>query len=482
MSEANWLALGALALHWLLVVGLSARIIMRRRPLGILLTWIALILSVPVLGVLIYLIVGENRVSRTYLRRVAATEEQYGRWKASLAGHAAVSPSAPAPETAALQRLAHTLVGFPSMGGNAVQLLQDCEGIFAAVGADIRHSRHSCHLEFYLWEAGGRADMILDELLRAASRGVRCRILLDAVGSKSFLKSDAAQRLRDAPGVELAAALPVGPVSALFSRADLRNHRKLVVIDGEIAYTGSQNLVDPRLFKQDEGVGQWIDAMVRAEGPAVEALAGLFIQDWEVVTGQRLADDEGPRPVAARGPVTLQAVPSGPLRPLVIQQLVIGTIYAARRELVITSPYFIPDDSVLLALVSAANRGVEVTVIVPARNDSRLVDYASRAIFDDLLAAGVRIAAFEGGLLHTKSITVDGEFSLFGSLNLDMRSLWLNFELTLFIYDAGLSSRIRDMQFRYLADSSCLDADEYRSRPLSRRFLENAVHLVAPLL
>jgi cardiolipin synthase len=142
----------------------------------------------------------------------------------------------------------------------------------------------------------------------------------------------------------------------------------------------------------------------------------------------------------------------------------------------------VPDESLLTALMSAAHRGVAVTLIVPAKNDSRLVDYASSAVFDDLLAAGVCIAAFEGGLLHTKSITVDGDMCLFGSVNMDIRSLWLNFEVSLIVYNRDLSARIRALQMEYLDRSYLLDLSRWRQRSLPRRFAENAVHLLAPLL
>jgi cardiolipin synthase len=181
--------------------------------------------------------------------------------------------------------------------------------------------------------------------------------------------------------------------------------------------------------------------------------------------------------------VVLQAMPSGPARkPLAILQLLLSIFYAARRELIVTTPYFVPDDSLLTALVSAAHRGVAVTIVLPEKNDSRLVDYASRAVFEDLLDAGVTIAAFRGGLLHTKSVTVDGEFCLFGSVNLDMRSLWLNFEISLLIYNRDVTTQIREIQCGYISDSDLLDISEWKQRPFTRRLLENVTHLAAPLL
>ncbi|MFQ5644379.1 MAG: cardiolipin synthase [Thiogranum sp.] len=485
MDEISWYALIAVALHWSAVVGFSIRVVMRRRPVGVLLAWIAIILSVPVVGILLYLFIGENRVSAKYLRRSEAIHTQYVRWKQSLSRHYPVDFSRLSREAAPLQQQARSLFGFPVTPGNRVELLTDYESAFRALIRDIRDCRSSCHFEFYIWHAGGLVDEVQAALVDAARRGVSCRVLLDALGSKPFLGSAAIAQFREA-GIELGVSLPVGPLTALVSRADLRNHRKVVVIDGEIAYTGSQNLADPRVFKQNEGVGQWIDAMVRIEGPAVEAFAGNFIQDWEVVTGVGFEYFEGTsdlKQLDARGSALVQLVPSGPRpKPLAILQLVLGTIYSARRELIITTPYFVPDESVLTALVSAAHRGVEVTVIIPEKNDSRLVDYASRAVFDDLLSEGVRIAAFRSGMLHTKSISVDGEYCMFGSLNLDMRSLWLNFEMSVYLYDRELVAQIRDMQIGYLRDCELIDPAAVRQRPLTQRFAENVVHLLAPLL
>jgi cardiolipin synthase len=256
------------------------------------------------------------------------------------------------------------------------------------------------------------------------------------------------------------------------------------VIDGRVAYTGSQNLVDPRFFKQTAGVGVWVDAIARITGPAAVALDGVFALDWSMETGHAC---ELPSVAAygapARTGAPVQVVPSGPaLRPEAIHQLLLSAIYAARKELVMTTPYFVPDESILTALITAAQRGVEVTLIVPARNDSLLVRFASVASFDDLLSAGVRIALFEGGLLHTKSLTVDGAMSVFGSVNLDMRSLWLNFEISVFVYDADFTARLKALQDSYLRKSSFMELKAWRQRSGARRLVENAFRLLSPLL
>jgi cardiolipin synthase len=485
MNNLSAVAVVTFLVHAILVLGLSVRVIMRRRPLGVLLAWMAIILSVPVLGVLIYLVLGESRISGRYLKRGLAVQARYVDWKQSLMVRSKPDWTDVYPAAIALHKQAGTLAGFPALQGNRLELLQDYAEVFRSLIDAIARSHRSCHLEFYIWHAGGFADELLHAVIAAARRGVTCRVLLDALGSKPFLRSAMAARLREA-GVELAASLPIGLLTTFVTRADLRNHRKLALIDGEVAYTGSQNLVDPRFFKQDAGVGQWVDAMLRIEGPVVEALGGLFIHDWEIATGEgleHLAATHDVRAVAEQGIVPVQVVPSGPIpQPLAILQLILGALYAARREVIITTPYFVPDESLLTALLSAAQRGVDVTLILPASNDSRLVDLASKAVFADLLEAGLRIAAFKGGLLHTKSITIDGEFTLFGSVNMDMRSLWLNFELSLLIYDRELTGRLRRMQQGYLADSTLLDRHAWRRRSFARRFVENAVHLLAPLL
>ena len=471
--------------HWTIIIGLSIRVIMRRRPVGVSLAWLAVIFSVPFVGALIYLFIGENRVGEKYLKRAAAIHDIYTEWQRDLQEQTSIARSTDNEEISCLQFHSESVAGFPAMQGNRLQLMHDFKSVFESIIADVDHAKDTCHFEFYIWEVGGMADQVAEALIRAAGRGVICRVLLDAIGSKEFLKSKLAKRLRDS-GIKLVASMPVGVIKMLMTRVDLRNHRKIIVIDGDIAYTGSQNLVDPRFFMQDKGVGQWIDAMVRMEGPSVEALGGIFIESWELDTGEgleALESTSGVHPVTEKGPSAVQVVPSGPaFRPEAIHQLLLTTIYLTRKELLITTPYFVPDDTLFTALISAAHRGVEVTIVVPAKVDSKLVRYASRSLFDDLLSAGVQIAGFNGGLLHTKSITVDGEICVFGSVNLDMRSLWLDFEISLFIYDPNFIAEVRAMQAKYIEDSEMMDLNVWRKRSKTQQFIENAAHLVGPLL
>ena len=466
-------------------VGLSVRVINRRRPVGVSLAWLTLVLLVPFAGAAVYLFVGENRLGRERAVRAARVHAPYVNWLKELDARAVTNWSAMGPECEQHSRLCTSMAGIPPLPGNRLELIHTAEETFRRLIADIDAAQRSCHLEFYIWCVGGTADDVAEALIRATKRGVSCRVLVDSVGSHEFLRSPLAQRMLDA-GIKVQGALPVGLVRMLFVRIDLRLHRKIVVIDGEIGYTGSQNLVDPRFFKTDAGVGQWVDAMVRCEGPAVEPLGITFLEDWELETGEgieKLSKTADVHAVPDRGSAAVQVVPSGPAqRGDAIYTILLTTIYAARHELVLTTPYFVPDESMLTALVAAAARGVRVTIVLPERVDSELVRLASQAFKGDLLEAGVRICMFRGGLLHTKSITVDGQFSLFGSLNLDPRSLWLNFEITLAVYEAEFTAVLRQLQEAYIRESDLLTLEAWAARGIGQRFADNAARLLGPLL
>lgn len=478
------LSAALLVAHWLIVGGLFVRILMRRTPIGVAVAWLAVVAAAPFVGATLYLLFGERRLGRRRAATIAACRDDMLRWQATLRQRCAASDADAGAVADPIRRHADRSPGFPALGCNVLELLHDAPSVFAALIADIDRAERRCHLCSYIWQDGGRVGDLIDALVRAAARGVECRALADAIGSKAFLASAAADRMRRA-GVQLVAALPTSPLRAFLVRRDLRNHRKIAVIDDRVAYTGSQNLVDPRFFRREANVGEWIDAIVRITGPAAAALDGVFALDWTVETGEQSqlpGDVDGDAPAVADGAL-VQVVPSGPdLEPEAIHQLLLTTIYAARRELILTTPYFVPSESIQTALLSAALRGVDVTVIVPARNDSALVRFASAAHFDDLLAAGAKVALFDGGLLHTKSLTVDGELSVFGSVNLDMRSLWLNFEISLFVYHGAFTDELRALQQRYLAVSRLLDRDAWQRRPRRRRFAENACRLLGPLL
>ncbi|MBK1859340.1 cardiolipin synthase [Cerasicoccus arenae] len=483
-TESFWVFV-PLALHWILSLGFSLRVIMLQRSVGATLAWVSVMLLVPYFGVGIYLLMGELRLGKRREKRIAQLISPYKSWISSLSEGYQVDWSEAHEAAKALDRLALQTEGTPTLPGNRLELLDDCEGVLRAIIEDVNRAEETLYMEFYIWHNGGVADEVLEAVIKAAQRGVITRLLLDSVGSKDFLKSTACANARQ-EGVEIVEALPAGILRALFRRQDLRLHRKIIIVDGHIAYTGSLNLVDARFFKQDAGVGQWIDLMVRVQGPAVEVLATTFLADWDIETDGRqidLNEDTGVKRQPANGPAMVQVVPSGPgFYPDAIYQLLLSTIYSAREELIITTPYFVPDDALHSALCTAAARGVKVTVVLPEHNDSRLVRYASRSYFDSLLAAGVRIMRFRDGLLHAKTITVDQDFCLIGSVNFDMRSVWLNHEVTLFVYNHAFTDQLRYCQHQYISQSDELTAEEWSKRPTATRVLESIIRLTSPLL
>lgn len=330
--------------------------------------------------------------------------------------------------------------------------------------------------------------------MAAARRGVDCAVLADGVGSRAFFNSDWPQRLR-AAGVDVECALPVGLLRTLFTRTDLRNHRKIMVIDSKIGYTGSFNLVDPRYFKQDSGVGEWVDVMMRCTGPMVLEMAAVFFADLAVETDENLQEiqhyltthqDRIPALLPEKmkqGNIVAQVIPSAPEQGShVIYETIISAVHAATRQITITTPYFVPDEPLLMALTTAAKRGVAVTLIVPARVDSLMVRYASRAYYPMLLDAGVNIVKFEGGLLHAKTMTIDEDYALFGTVNMDMRSFFLNLEISLAIYDRGMTQQIYALQQGYLAQSCYVEVARWKHRSKWRGLVENVVRLMSPLL
>jgi cardiolipin synthase len=478
-------AIAMITLHVAIVAGVAVRVILSRHAPGSSFAWLLLTAVLPGVGAATYMLIGERPIGR---RRADFARNFYAGLPAvvdTLSRDERADPESLAAPWDGLARLAFRSTGMPLMARSSFRLIDGAEAILREIIADVDRAASSIEMEFYIWNAGGTADEVAGALARAAGRGVKVRLLLDALGSKEFLKGEWPARMRS-QGIDLQVALAVELWKVPFRRIDLRLHRKIVVVDGRIAYTGSMNLVDPRYFKKGAGVGEWVDAMARAEGPIVGALRAVFLFDWGMQTGETPSvaiEDYRDVWAAAKGQQVAQVVMSGPGADETANlRLITQAIASARRRIVLTTPYFVADAALALALENAALRGCEVTLIVPARNDSWLVEYASRWFFEDLTASGVRIRRYTGGLLHTKSITVDGALSLFGTANLDVRSLSLNFELMLAIYDADFTDRLLELQRSYESQSVPVVPEQWRSRPIGERLKEGFAFMAAPLL
>ncbi len=467
--------------HLTLAVAVSLRIFSRRSSRGSALAWLLLVLLVPAVGALAYLLIGERRLGKTWMQRAIALQPQILRWAQRIPATTVVAPGFLDRGAESISRLATGSIGLPLLGGHRLQLLADSASIMRALIADIDAARTSVHMEFYIWSAGGFVDELVAALIRACVRGVSCNVLMDSLGSRAFFRSEALAGLRRA-GANVVEVLPVNPLRALFVRLDLRDHRKIAVIDRRVAYTGSMNIADPRFFKQDAGVGEWVDAMVRIEGPAAWVLEAVSLSLTALQTGADFAPPPPPE-LPRTGDSHVQIFPSGPQGATRhIEALLLTAVYAARREIVLTTPYFIPSEPLLTALRSAAIRGVRVILIVPAKVDSLLVRYASNAYIEDLLSVGITILHFGDGLLHTKSMVIDEQITIFGTVNLDLRSFELNFEVSLIAYDQVFAVQTRRLQSEYEARSLPLQLAQWHARPHWRRLLENAVQTMSPLL
>lgn len=469
--------------HAIIVILFGFRLISVRRPVGVAIAWFLIVVLFPLVGISLYILIGERPVGRKLTRKIIRMEREYaGLTEAMRTRYSSDREQLPI-EGRALSLLAQSKNGSPVIAGNKIELFTNSLEILQDFIDEINQAKKTLHLEFYIWALGGDADRVGEALIAAAKRGVACRVLLDSLGSKDWFKSSWPARFR-AAGIGVTEALPIQIGRFQFRRADLRLHRKIFVIDNTIVWTGSMNLVDPRTFKQDSGVGEWVDAMVRIEGPVASQFELTFSFDWSV-DNPKIShfNDAMPVPTANEGAALAQEFSSGPVyRDDILYQVLLSAIMDAREELTITTPYFGPDDGLIQALMAAAGRGVKVTLIVPKLNDSTLVAWSSRSYYSDLMSAGVTIAEFHGGLLHTKSLLIDKRIAIFGSVNFDQRSLRLNFEISLIVYNEEFCAKLESLIESYLAQSDMVDLKTWNARPRWRVLLENAAHLASPLL
>jgi cardiolipin synthase len=469
--------------HIVIVLIFGVHLISVRRPVGVAFAWFLIVILLPILGISLYILIGERPVGRKLTRKIVRMNREYEKITESMRQQFIGDRQKLPVEGRALSLLAESKNGSPVVAGNKIELHSDSLKILQFFIDEINQAKKSLRLEFYIWALGGDADRVCEALIAAAKRGVACQVLLDSLGSKDWFKSQWPKRFR-AAGIRVTEALPIQIGRFQFRRADLRLHRKIFVIDGSIVWTGSMNLVDPRTFKQDSGVGEWVDAMVRIEGPVASQFELTFAFDWSVDDPSITSFKDVSPPISPHeGAVLAQEFSSGPVyRDDILYQVLLSAIMDAREELTITTPYFGPDDGLIQALMASAARGVKVTLIVPKLNDSTLVAWSSKSFYEDLMNSGVKIAEFHGGLLHTKSLMIDKRIAIFGSVNFDQRSLRLNFEISLIVYNDNFCAKLDKLIDSYLAQSDYVDPKAWSRRPAWRRYLENAAHLTSPLL
>jgi len=467
------------AVH-IIVIG---RIILRpQREPASRIAWLIAAIMVPVVGVIAYLLLGEARISSKRRARYRAIEAHLPH----PAQNEDVRKTLAETPYAAPFALAETANALPPTRGNRARLSLDSNSAIREMVDDIDAAKSTVHLCFYIWLADNNGFRIKDALVRAARRGVTVRVMADALGSRGFIRSAYWIELENA-GVDARIALPIGGLiwTLIRGRFDLRNHRKQLIVDNRIAWCGSQNLADPE-FRVKSRYAPWVDIMTRWEGPVVQDCQFIFAADWESEQGDDISPllcDDAEQPAVADPGIVAQVVGTGPNLPYAAMTACFTSlIHSARRELVITTPYFVPDEQLICALLDAARRGVATVMILPQRNDSRIVASASRSYYDEMLAAGVRLYEYRPGLLHAKTMVVDGAVALIGSANLDRRSFELNFENNILFADADFVGELRRRQDVYLAESDRVTADDVARDGVLRRLWQNLLATLSPLL
>jgi len=457
-----------LSLAWAVyLLWLGGWIVLQKREPVATLSWLFSLAALPYIGFAIYYLLGPQRIHRQRLRRVRARAKLPPLPEGFL----------PSPEAIELARLAQATTGLPPTSATRATLLIDGGTKYDALLRDVAAAQEHVHLEYYIFHPDRTGAALRDALVERARAGVKVRLLLDAVGSSKTARSFFQELL--AAGGELAWFHP-SRVLQVWKRPwlNLRSHRKIVVIDGRIGYTGGINITD----EEDERLraDAYRDLHLRMEGNVVSSLQLVFIEDWAYATGQPPLTLSAPTP--QRGHVPMQVLVSGPDSSWeAIHRAHVAAIHAARQRVWLATPYFVPGEAARMALTSAALGGLDVRLLVPRHSDSRLVTLAARSYFDELLTAGVKIYEYGPRMLHTKALLCDDDLAIVGSANFDHRSFRLNFEVSLMCGDAGLCAELATLLEHECAASTRVHAE--RAHPLfTVRLPEALARLVSPLL
>lgn len=458
----------------LLFLGLASAftvyVVSQKREPSVTLSWILAFFFLPYLGMIFFLLVGYRR----YRRRRSAKPAMFHPERDDSERQPTIIDS----EFAELEKIAAHYTGFPPSIGNRISLYQEASDTDAALMRAIQNADHHVHLEYYIFEPDEKGALYAGLLREAALRGVECRLLADAIGSfrlgERWLKP-----LRDA-GVHISFFQPLRIHSPWGFH--LRNHRKLAVIDGRAAFMGSQNIAND-VTSWRRRLMSWRETNVQIEGPAVDYLQTVFIEDWAFSSGKHLSDPSYFPAKKAAGAARVQFIPTSPdTRDNVLQTLFVTALYAAHERITLTTPYFIPTPAVVLALQSAARRGVDVEILLPRLSDQPITLYAGRSWYRELAESGVKIYENSQRFIHAKVVTIDQKAALVGSANMDNRSFLINFESSLLIYDAAAAKDLIRGFEESAAQSKRIQPEALRRQPFARSLLEGAARIVSPLL
>jgi cardiolipin synthase len=468
-----------------LAIRIAAIIIVprNRRPTAAM-AWLLAIYFIPIVGVFLFLLIGNPRLPRVRRRKQERINDYIHDTSESL-DFGTLRPNAPAWFTS-LVTLNRNLGAMPLAGDNAAHLISDYQSSLDTMADAIRAAQKYVHIEFYILQSDAATDNLFRALEEVCERGVTVRVLLDhwANRGKPFYK--ATLKRLDAMGAQWHLMLPVQPLKGKYQRPDLRNHRKLLVVDGRVAFTGSQNVTDStyNLPKNIKRGLHWVDLMARIEGPVVASVNAVFLSDWYSETDEVLSEEIDLFDVkSGPGDLDCQIIPSGPGFEFQNNlKLFAGLLYAAQRKIIVVSPYFVPDEALLLAITTACQRGIHVELFVSEEGDQALVYHAQRSYYEALLRAGVKIWMYQKPyILHSKSMTIDDEVAIIGSSNMDMRSFGLNMEISMLVRGEEFIREMREVEDMYRSLSRELTLGEWEQQPLRSTVLDNLARLTSAL-
>ncbi len=479
-----WIAFSALT--YVLSLALVLFVIMQRKPPANTLAWILAIVLLPVVGALVYLWFGYARVAYRVERRRRSNQkiaDAIRRIEQALAEFEIVpEDQADLPVRRELQAVSEASNAFMITYGNDVQLSSDPKPVYDALLQAIHKAAHYIHIEYYIFRSDTTGTEVRDALIAACKRGVEVRVLIDGIGSWST-PSRFFKPLREAGG-SWSRYLPITPFGSPW-HWNLRNHRKIVVIDGRIGFSGSANIGDEYLHRKGH-VSDFDDIQISCRGPVVQQLQEVFAGDWFFATRENLFSKESLFPLPEReGPIAAQVVDSGPVGPIyTFYDMLCAAIHAATKSVRIITPYFIPDQALALSLRTAALRGVKVEILVACHLVTfyeHLIWYAGRSFYDDFLPSGIRIYEYLPAFLHSKGIIVDDSFVSVGTANMDMRSFFLNFEVNMNIYSSEIGRQFNQIFEEHRADCKEITLAEFSKRSFAARLLENTMRVFSPI-
>ncbi|MDJ1113848.1 cardiolipin synthase [Microbacterium dauci] len=453
-----------------------------RRPTAAM-AWLLAIYFIPFVGIFLFLLIGNPRLPRKRRKQQEAINNALREATDSIT-FGTLRPGAPTWFTQLVQ-LNRTLGAMPIAGDNGAHLISDYQASLDAMAAAIDDAKRYVHVEFYILQSDASTDGFFAALERAAERGVTVRVLLDHWANRWKPRYKQTLKRLDRMGAQWHLMLPVQPLRGKYQRPDLRNHRKLLVIDGDLAFLGSQNVTDSsyNLKKNIKRGLHWVDLMSRVDGPIVASINAVFLSDWFGETGEILDADNEFVSAPGSGDLDCQIVPSGPGFEYENNlKLFTSLIFAAEHKIVMVSPYFVPEEALLLAIQTACHRGVEVELFVSEVGDQAMVYHAQRSYYEQLLNTGVKIWMYKRPfILHSKSMSIDDGVAVVGSSNMDMRSFGLNLEVTMLVRGEEFVEQLRDVEDQYRRMSRELTIEEWEKRPLRSIVLDNLARLTSAL-